>query len=89
MSVFESRGPPSYSLTRFPWHDGMPVYHEATLLHFIFPNNSSVPFILLGRERYCENKVFCPGTQHKTRSGLEPRPLETKSSALTIGLSRL
>ena len=80
MSVFESRGPPSYSLTRFPWHDGMPVYRKATLLHFIFPNNSSVP---------CENKVFCPGTQHNTRSGLEPRPLETKSSALTIGPSRL
>ena len=88
MSVFESRGQPSYSLTRFPWHDGMLVREITPSISSVFPNNYSVPFILLGGKRYCENEVFCSGTQHNTRSGLEPRPLETKSSALPIGPSR-
>ena len=92
MSVFESHGPPGYSLTRFPYHDGMLVHREITPPPPAFHQSSLIitwyPFILLGGKRYCENKVFCPGTQHNTRSGLEPRPLETKSSALPIGPSR-
>ena len=71
------------------WHDGMLVLARLPpSISSVFPNNYSVPFILLGGKRYCENEVFCSGTQHKTRSGLEPRPLETKSSALPIGPSR-
>ena len=47
-------------------------------------------FILLGRERHCENKVVCQRTQQNDQArpvlGLKPRPLQPESSALTIML---
>ena len=49
MSVFESRGQPSYSLTRFPWHDGMLVLARLPpSISSVFPNNYSVPFYTPG-----------------------------------------
>ena len=47
------------------------------------------PFILLREERHCESKVSCPEHNTMTRPGLEPRPLDAESSALTTGLPRL
>ena len=41
------------SISRLP-----PVFHQAflTINHHLF--------ILLGKERYCESELFCPGSQH-------------------------
>ena len=41
-------------------------------------------FLLLGGESHCENKVFCPRTEHIDLSGVKCRPLDPESNTLTI-----
>ena len=41
-----------------PLQGHLPVIHQASLTTFCYP------FILLGTERHCERKMFCPRTQH-------------------------
>lgn len=41
-----------------PLQGHLPVIHQASLTIFCYP------FILLGTERHCERKMFCPRTQH-------------------------
>ena len=73
MSVFESRGQPSYSLTRFPWHDGMLVREITPSISSVFPNNYSVPFILLGQDRGTV-RMKCFAQEHNTIPGQVSNP---------------
>ena len=41
------------------------------------------PFMNLGEERYCENKVTCPRPQDSGTGGLELEPLDPESSTQT------
>ena len=44
------------------------------------------PFMNLGEERYCENKVTCPRPQDSGTGGLELEPLDPESSTQTSKL---
>ena len=66
---------------------GMPVplkvppalFHQASL------TTCKYSFKLPSRERHCEIEVFCPSTQHQIAwPGVQPRPLDQESSALSI-----
>lgn len=74
-----SKWSPSRSLSRFPWHEATSHVSQA------FLTTRRHPFILLGVERHRGNQVFC-GREHNTVTwpGLEPRPLNPESSAITL-----
>ena len=59
----------------------MPVHRRVSPQHQV----CRYPFEHIGRERNCESKVSLPkNTTQCSRPGLEPRPLDVKSSALTM-----
>ena len=55
-----------------------PAFYQA------FLTIGQYPLILLGEERHCKSEVFAQEHNILTQLGLEPRPLDLKSSALTI-----
>ena len=81
-----------------PWV-GMPILCKATplfqpppprIFHQAPLRIRWYPFILLVRERHCENNLSCLRIQEcstMTQSGLEPRPFDAEFSALTVRLT--
>ena len=80
-SITVARGAPPPPPHRMPVPLKVPpaLFHQASL------TTCQYSFKLARGERHCEIEVFCPSTQHQIAwPGVQPRPLDQESSALSI-----